>query len=80
MKPQILVIAFGVLLSGAALADCPVSLSVQETTDCIVAEGAGQSYESYLKEMKELEKEIIASEAAKSPCNQETLASSNMTQ
>lgn len=78
MKPQTLVVVFGGLLSGAALADCPVSLPMQEMTDCIVAEGAGQSYQDYLKEKRELEKEIIASSAAKTPCDKEKLASAKM--
>ena len=46
--------------NGAVLAECSLSLPDAQFKDCIVSEGAGQSYSSYRKEMKSLDEEIIS--------------------
>lgn len=65
MKPYITLSLLGAVLSGGAYAECPPDLALQQKMDCIVAEGAGQSYQSYLKEQAVIEQEIIAARQSK---------------
>lgn len=62
-------VALGMLLvtasmSGAAYANCPAELSVEERISCIRIEGAGVFYQDYLAERAELLANAIAARTA----------------
>ena len=43
------------VFTATANAECDINLTIEQLNDCIVAEGAGQSYEDYLNEVANID-------------------------